>query len=458
MTNIDDLRKIIDDPNTSADNRTLAEEMLQQEEERLAALGGARVQSAMGATQTEAELAAILDAMKTLLQKKGGSANISVADVRKAVNDELALRKINLGDLSPDLLKFIDSKRAVSLTVRMMSGTTTQSTSDDFLSRPLAQKLLCDVEARNNSYLYGGAGTGKTFIAEQIADALGWELITINCNQYTSPLDILGGQTIDGYQEGKLVLAWRNVKIKPDGTETPLNGCVLLLDELPKIDPNTAGILNDALAKVKNPKAQIMNAKNEKFALKNLFVIATGNVKLNTIDPDYEANFKQDLSLQDRFVGSTYEVFIDYETESKVMNGFAFIWLYLIKVRKKIKEIRATGQAFVSMRLMVNARETYKVYRDIKEKKGKNAAGITYAINDPKTLIETMDNFFILFKDAQRDILKRDTDYDEFKRIVAEKENMIYDAANPNFDTPEEKREVDLLVEENKREIKNMYN
>lgn len=282
MTNIDNLRRIIDDPNTSAENRTLAEEMLQQEEERLAALGGARVQTAVGATQTEAELAAILDAMKTLLQKKGGSANISVADVRKAVNDELALRKINLNDLSPDLLKFIDSKRAVSLAVRMMSGTTIQDTSNDFLVRPLAQKLLCDLEARNNSYLYGGAGTGKTFIAEKIAEALGWELITINCNQYTSPLDILGGQTIDGYQEGKLVMAWRNVKINPDGTQIPYNGCVLLLDELPKIDPNTAGILNDALAKVKNPKAEIMNAKNEKFTLKNLYVIATGNVKLNT--------------------------------------------------------------------------------------------------------------------------------------------------------------------------------
>jgi MoxR-like ATPase len=36
-----------------------------------------------------------------------------------------------------------------------------------------------------------------------------------------------------------------------DGRKDKVDGCVLLLDELPKIDPNTAGILNDALAKVK---------------------------------------------------------------------------------------------------------------------------------------------------------------------------------------------------------------
>jgi len=97
-----------------------------------------------------------------------------------------------------------------------------------------------------------------------------------------------------------------------DGSKREVAGAVLILDELPKIDPNTAGILNEALAKVKDFKFDkktkqikaptIRNGRNEVLELKNLFVIATGNVPLNTIDPDYEANFKQDLSLQDRFV------------------------------------------------------------------------------------------------------------------------------------------------------------
>ncbi|MBW2998223.1 AAA family ATPase [Candidatus Woesearchaeota archaeon] len=42
--------------------------------------------------------------------------------------------------------------------------------------------------ARNNVYLYGGAGTGKTYSARTISKLLDWNLITVNCNQFTSAL------------------------------------------------------------------------------------------------------------------------------------------------------------------------------------------------------------------------------------------------------------------------------
>lgn len=51
--------------------------------------------------------------------------------------------------------------------------------------------------------------------------------------------------------------------------------------------------------------------------MKKIFIVATGNSKLNEADKDYEANFKQDLSLQDRFAGSTYELIIDPSYELK---------------------------------------------------------------------------------------------------------------------------------------------
>jgi cobaltochelatase CobS len=321
--------------------------------------------------------------------------------------------------------------------------------------------------ARNNAYLYGGAGTGKTFIAEALGDMLGWEVITINCNQFTSPLDILGGQTIDGYQEGKLIMAWNNEIVNPDGSRRPINGAVLLLDELPKIDPNTAGILNDALAKVKSFKKKdgvlvaptIRNGRNEVKELKNLFVIATGNVPLNTIDPDYEANFKQDLSLQDRFIGSTYEIFVNYRSEwETVGKGFTFIWLFLVKVREKIKEVRATNQAFVSLRLMINVRATYEAYRDVIDKIGKQRGKISnQAITQPKTVIEAMDNFFGLFKEAPRRAITEGVDYAAFKRVVEQKNQMPYNPDAPNFDTPEEIREAQELIRLNEEEIRRRY-
>lgn len=465
--NIEQIRAMLNDPNTSEQNRALAQQMLEDEERRLADIGAARVQVAAGSTDMEAALAATLEGFKKLLERKGVSGQVSMAEIRRAVNEELATRKINMSDLSPDLLQFLNSTRAVTFTLKMMNVSTTSNTDSEILNRPLTQKLLSDVMARNNAYLYGGAGTGKTFIAEALGDMLGWEVITINCNQFTSPLDILGGQTIDGYQEGKLIMAWNNEIVNPDGSRRPINGAVLLLDELPKIDPNTAGILNDALAKVKSFKKKdgvlvaptIRNGRNEVKELKNLFVIATGNVPLNTIDPDYEANFKQDLSLQDRFIGSTYEIFVNYRSEwDTVGKGFTFIWLFLVKVREKIKEVRATNQAFVSLRLMINVRATYEAYRDVIDKIGKQRGKISnQAITQPKTVIEAMDNFFGLFKEAPRRAIMEGVDYAAFKRVVEQKNQMPYNPDAPNFDTPEEIREAQELIRLNEEEIRRRY-
>jgi len=190
----------------------------------------------------------------------------------------------------------------------------------------------------------------------------------------------------------------------------------------------------------------ILNGRNERLFLGNLYVLATGNVPLNTIDPDYEANFKQDLSLQDRFIGSTYKVFVDYENEfSRIMKGFAFIWIYGTKLREKIVELNATGQAFVSIRLMQNLRETYIVYR---ETLMQNKQGVQSLISNPKTIIESLETFFSLFKPATRDALMSDpkTSLREFARIVEEKNKMPFDATNINFDTPEEMAEGQAMI------------
>jgi len=452
-TQIEMLEEIINDPKSSPDNVKRAQDTLN----KLQAIGGAQIQTAALTGEGDAELMAVLNALQGALKSGGG--NVSMSDIRKAVSDELAKRKITETDLAPSLLAFLNSTRAVKLTTgRLLGFQTTKNVNALTLNRPLTQLILSDIVARNNSYLYGGAGTGKTFLAEEIADMLGWEKITLNCNQFTSPLDILGGQTIDGYQEGKLSMAWSNVMVEADGRERKVEGCVLILDELPKIDPNTAGILNEALAKVKDYKYDettktfkaptIRNGKNKVLELGNMYVIATGNVPLNTIDPDYEANFKQDLSLQDRFIGSTYRVYVDYQFEfNGVMKGFAFIWLFLVKVRQSVEKNRASGQAFVSLRLMTNVKATYVAYRTIEDgtatMKGKLSND---AISKPKTIVEAMENFFGLFKQASKEAILSEVDFEAFKRIIQEKNNMPFNPDAPDFDTPQELTEVERVI------------
>lgn len=395
--------------------------------------------------------------MKDVLEKyKGaggaGSAGIDKAQAEKIVKDALSTTKISMNNLDDTLRAYLLSQVKVQLQLMTPTfsapGGTISSTDYE---RPLFQKILSDLVSMNNVYLYGGAGTGKTYIAQQIADFMDWSYVELNCNQMTSSLDILGGQTIEGYQVGALEMAWGNLDNK--GNPSGKKGAVLCLDELPKIDPNTAGILNAALANVRNytggfpPK--LKNGRNQMIPKGNLLIIATGNVKLNEMSTEYEANFKQDLSLQDRFVGSTYEVFADYRNEAfneKLMKNFLFIWIPLIKLREKILEMKWTGQAFVSLRIMLALKNTYVTYRGIVDGTIKPEPGskdIITKISQPKTLKQGLDSFLNLFKQDQIDQLKQVMDYDNFIRQIEIKNKLPLNDLN----SPQELEEAKRMVE-----------
>lgn len=434
---------------STSDNQ-VAVDTARKQLERLSTEGQVEViQASTSNEPMDSDVRAIIDALNNVVS--GGSSS----DVRKQIAEYLSKVGVSEDDLSPSLLAMLNSSRKVEITIKTLTSKANGSSNNDFVKRPLVQKLLSDLLAKNNAYLYGGAGTGKTFVAGAIADLLDWELITLNCNQFTSPIDIIGGQTIDGYQEGKVSMAWSNEITDGSGLTRKVNGVVLLLDELPKIDPNTAGLLNEALAKVKDFKYDettdtmipptILNGRNQKLSLGNLMVIGTGNVALNTIDPDYEANFKQDLSLLDRFIGSTYEVFVDYKYEyNNQMKGFAFIWYFCTLLRRKIVELNATGQAFVSIRFMMNLKATYIVKRQI-ELDIEN--GVATLVDKPKTIKESMDSFLNLFKPSIKDAIINSLDFNEFYQIVDSKNSMPFDPSSPNFDTPDDvKKSEDLIA------------
>lgn len=422
--------------------------------------------------EAEGDVTSQLVGLSNLLSNVGADEN----EVKKIVTSELKKRKITIDNLDDKLKDIIDGiGTEITVTIYDSSNkvvyTGKQTISAD-VKRPLTQKILSDVAARNNVYLYGGAGTGKTFMAKTIAKALGWELITINCNQFTSQLELIGGQTIDGYQEGKVIRAFAN--LNEDNTPMAKGGCVLLLDELPKIDPNTAGLLNSALAKageydmdIKDVKGKSMrvfsppeieNSRGQKFERKNVFIMGTGNSLLNSTDAEYEANFKQDLSLQDRFAGSTYRVFVDKEFEWKeiLFEKWAFIYIYMSKLRKRIVEEKFTGKAFVSIRIMQSAQKTYNVFRQVQAGKGLKPVAEISSTPAPyqglgkiqkktvKTLEDTLDEFFELFTENQRERLKDDTGYNDFLKIIKQKNKIPLDKLN----TPEELEEVDKILKE----------
>jgi MoxR-like ATPase len=366
-----------------------------------------------------------------------GAGGFDETEANKLITQRLKKFKVGVDQLSEGVKEQI-SKTA---SVQVVNFEGVSMTFKGGEQRRLFDVLLSDVEANNNVYLYGGAGTGKTFMAGLIAKALNYKLITLNCNQFTSPLDIVGGQTIEGYQEGRLTEAWGNIDlgINPR-TCLPYSGALLLLDELPKLDPNTAGILNDALSKIKDPKEIvrdcatgeeremmpiILNGRGEQIEMKKIFVMGTGNSLLNEADKDYEANFKQDLSLQDRFAGSCYQIYIDYRYElNSIMKNifvkrlnatmdFTFIFNFLAQLRDVIAKNEFTGRAFVSTRLMISFRDTY-----IAERINMVEAN---PIPRPKTLQIATESFMSLFTETQQSVISQAVDVNEFYKIVNRK-------------------------------------
>ena len=379
-----------------------------------------------GTTQGTGGTAGIIEPLQVLSQMLQAQIGLSEAEVRQIAQTVFATSKIGKGQLDDELLEYIDQTRKMVVQVSLTTAgqTLTTSTKMQGGNRALFYVMMSDFAAGNNVYLYGPAGTGKTFMAKIIAEAVGYKVITINCNQYTSPIEIIGGQTIDGYQEGKLITAWKadpkELGINPK-TGQPFICALLLIDELPKLDPNTAGIMNDALSVIKDPvridvngqpiPKKIMNGRNQEISKGNLFVVATGNTLLLRPDPTYTANFAQDASLQDRFAGSTYRVFYDYELEytnvfeavnidtgngNIVTANMAFLFNFLIALRESIEKNNYTQEAFISMRLMNNLRDTYVEFR-------KNALLPKSEQNlRPKTLQDGIRSFLNLFTEQQR--------------------------------------------------------
>jgi cobaltochelatase CobS len=375
----------------------------------------------------------IMVLLREIVDSSQGKGGVDADAVKGIIKDYLNDEKVHRNDLGQDVIDFIDATRPYEVKFPEMETRKGRT----IFPEPITSLIMSDLLAQNNVYLYGGAGTGKSFIAEKIGEELlNCKVYTLPCNQYTSPLDLIGGQTIEGYVEGIVTRAYGNLDVPDDK-----DGALLLLDEIPKLDPNTAGVLNDMLAKIKRG-APITNGRQQLIAKgKKVYVMATGNILLNREDPAYSGNTKQDLSLQDRFAGSCYEFIIELYSEKASMMGFLFIWNYLTKLRFLIAEKKYDNFAFVSRRLMESLRDTQAFY--MAQKKKVPTEGMKEF--PAKTVIQGMESFFDLFLPEQIVALKTDSNYDAWKKEAIKAMNR---PADQEFvDTIDEVKESDRLAD-----------
>jgi cobaltochelatase CobS len=359
----------------------------------------------------EGGLAAIAQMLNAFMAGGGGADSF---EVKQIIKQYLDVDKVKLSELDQSVIDEINKNQKV--TIELPAYDMKIEMKQSVAKIPNIFSMLDDVLAGNNVFLIGEAGGGKTYAAEIIAQLLKRQIQIINCSQYTSPTEILGGQTIEGYKEGKLIKAWRD-------------GDVLILDEMPKLDPNTAGLFNDALAKSSKTRegsmAKINSTnpeeppveRNNKFAC-----IATGNIYPNSPDTRrYVGNNQQDLSLLDRFSGSVYFVeFADFLDQTSARYNFLYEMLvgnyheYIKAVRDKqtpptprglrtvLESLNMKNYALVSYRTLISFRVAfeYELVRALAIKEGKEVS------KRGKTVVQNFENYLVAFPpDARATLL-----------------------------------------------------
>ncbi len=280
---------------------------------------------------------------------------------------------------------------------------------------PNFMKVLDDLSSGNNVFLVGSAGTGKTTLGEKVAyslfgraenDKMALPFVIINCNQWTSPIDIKGGQTIEGYKEGGLIDAWREGKI-------------LILDEMPKLDANTAGLLNDALAKSAKDGAIIFNGMNEPITKHPDFgCIATGNVIGKGASGNYVGNNKQDASLLDRFSGCIYRIGFNEALERQLV--YPAVASICILIRKAILSYEGKDDGdddtedIMTLRTMLNLERAYVL--EMKREFGlENEHGKRYKrVPNGKTLRDGLESYFDTMNREKAEKIKLDANIEAF--------------------------------------------
>lgn len=167
----------------------------------------------------------------------------------------------------------------------------TQTFEETFHSK--FEDILTLAKLRENIFLYGPMGSGKTFIGGQLARVLNLPFYFISCSQGISD-SVLTGMLYPFGEMGRFEYAASEfLKAYEDGG-------VYLIDEIDRADPNLLIVINAALA---GDKLAVPKRKDKPYAKKHpdFICIAAGNTLGNGADRMYSSATKLDASTMDRF-------------------------------------------------------------------------------------------------------------------------------------------------------------
>lgn len=234
----------------------------------------------------------------TLATTNGQSENQIFRLLADAINEHLPAEPIDEGKVREIVAEEVDkAKLPRPIQVNLPDGTSRKL--DGTVHHQLEEILELVGEGHQNILMVGPAGSGKTTLAKNLAEALGLEFGFISLSQGVTESHLLGRllPQADGswaYQPSRFIEVFEN-------------GGVFLLDEIDAADANLMVSINAALANgvLANPNGKI-HKRHEK-----TYIIAAANTWGRGADASYVGRNALDASTLDRFVMST--AFVEYD-------------------------------------------------------------------------------------------------------------------------------------------------
>lgn len=207
-------------------------------------------------------------------------------------------------------------------------------------AHPRLATLIRMLSAGVNVWIYGPAGSGKSFGARQAAEALGREVEYVACSEQTLAQELTGWRNATGAMvETPVTRAWRD-------------GGALILDEVDRLDPGAASTLHEALAggTLASPEGPIARHANT-------IVVGTANTGGHGGDRVYTSARQQDAALRSRFAMLLWGYDEGHETRLATAHagsaGLAAAWCSVVRSTRAKLAARA-ARYVVSPRAVID--------------------------------------------------------------------------------------------------------
>ena len=261
------------------------------------------------------------DALKNELTQKYGSMGADIFDAAlKLANMIRPQAQVNAADVeqivNERMEQWAQTGRNMTKTIEVVTPrglvTLNKSTCKDF-------EIYCNVvEAGEPLYMYGPAGSGKSYTAKQIAESLRYD--------YYETSQAMFAHELKGYGDAK------GEFVETAFYRAFANGGVFFLDEVDASAPEALVVLNNAIANKRFDFPVIGNIE----AHPDFRVIAAGNTRMTGATLEYTARQMQDTSFKNRFLFEI--VTYDREVFLEVCDGDEEIVNFGADLRKAARE------------------------------------------------------------------------------------------------------------------------